>query len=193
MSGLNDILGQLMQPGTLNTVSERTGVPPSAAASVVASALPLLVGALARNAQSQDGAASLASALNRDHDGSVLDNLTGFLGSGQAPSMGDAILGHVFGNRTGTVTNALGRTAGVDAGQAGQILAMLAPLVLGALGRQTRQEGIGPDQLQGRLQAERTQLESASPMGGMLTQLLDQDGDGSVMDDVADLAKRFLR
>lgn len=193
MSGLNDILGQLMQPGTLDTVSERTGVPPSAAASVVASAVPLLVGALARNAQTQDGAASLATALNRDHDGSVLDNLLGFLGSGQAASSGAGILGHIFGNRTDGVTNALGRTAGVDAGQAGQILAMLAPLVLGALGRQTRQEGIGLDQLAGRLQTERTELERASPMGSLLTNFLDQDGDGSVMDDVANLAQRFLK
>lgn len=193
MSGLNDILEQLMQPGTLETVSERTGVPPAAAGSVVASALPLLVGALARNAQTQDGAAQLATALNRDHDGSVLDNLPGFLGSGQAASSGTGILGHIFGNRTDGVTNALGRTAGVDPSQAGQILAMLAPLVLGALGRQTRQEGIGLDQLAGRLQTERTELERASPMGSLLTNFLDQDGDGSVMDDVADLAKRFLK
>lgn len=117
MSGLNDILEQLMQPGTLETVSERTGVPPSAAGSVVASALPLLVGALARNAQTQEGAASLATA----------------------------------------------------------------------------PKGIGLDQLAGRLQTERTELERASPMGSLLTNFLDQDGDGSAMDDVAGLAKRFLK
>lgn len=192
MSTVSDMLGQLLQPDTINTVSQKTGVAPGAAATVVAAALPLLIGGLAKNAQSKDGAASLATALGRDHDGSVLDNLAGFLGSGQAASAGSGILGHVFGNRTDTMSSALGRTAGVDAGQAQQVLAMLAPLVLGALGRTTRQEGLGADALAGRLQAERSELQAASPVGGLLTQLLDQDGDGSVMDDVANMAKKFL-
>ncbi len=193
MSALHDILGQLVQPGTVDAVSQKTGIAPGSAATVIASALPLLVAGLARNAQSPDGASSLASALTRDHDGSVLDNLAGFLGSGQAASAGAGILGHVFGSRTETMSSALGRTAGVDAGQAQQVLAMLAPLVLGALGRTTRQEGLAPDALAGRLQAERDELQSASPVGGLVMQWLDQDGDGSVLDDLGDMAKRFMR
>lgn len=192
MSGLHEILGQLLQPDTVDQVSGQTGLSRDATASLVSAALPLLISGLARNTQQSGGADALASALRRDHDGSVLDNIAGFLGSGQASSAGAGILGHVFGGRTGAVSNALGRTAGVDAGQAQQVLAMLAPLVLGALGRSARQDSLDPGALAGRLQDERTELTSGSPLGGMLTALLDQDGDGSVMDDVADMAKRFL-
>jgi len=186
------MLGQLLQPETVHRVSDETGLPPDAASSLVRAALPLLVGGLARNAQRSEGAGALASALQRDHDGSVLDDIAGFLGSGQAPSAGAGILGHVFGGRTDVIATALARSAGVDAGQAQQVLAMLAPLVLGALGRATRQEQLGPDGLAERLQQERQQLPGGSQLGGLLTGLLDQDGDGSVMDDLADIAKRFM-
>lgn len=192
MSGLHQMLGQLLQPETVGQVSDQTGLSRDTTSSLVSAALPLLVSGLARNAQRTDGAGALASALQRDHDGSVLDDIGGFLGSGQASSAGAGILGHVFGGRTDAIASALGRSAGVDAGQAQQVLAMLAPLVLGALGRTTRQENLGADVLAERLQEERQQLPGGSQLGGLLTSLLDQDGDGQVLDDLAGLAKRFM-
>ena len=62
----------------------------------MAAALPLLLGALSRNASQGDGASSLHQALANDHDGSILDDIGGFLGSGNTSS-GNDILGHVLG------------------------------------------------------------------------------------------------
>ncbi|HRF38840.1 MAG TPA: DUF937 domain-containing protein, partial [Saprospiraceae bacterium] len=63
-----------------------------------------LVSALARNASTEQGAAALSNALDRDHDGSILSNLAGLLG-GQAPAQdnralnGAGILNHILGDR----------------------------------------------------------------------------------------------
>ena len=56
-----------------------------------------ILGAMANNASKPGGADSLLGALQKDHDGSILDNLGGFLGQPNTDD-GNGILGHVFGN-----------------------------------------------------------------------------------------------
>jgi hypothetical protein len=73
-----------------------------------------------------------------------------------------------------------------------KLLPVLAPIVMGALGRQKRQQNLDVGGLAGMLGAERQQIEASSPAAGLLGQLLDQDGDGSVADDVAKLGGGFL-
>jgi len=65
-----------------------------------------------------------------------------------------------------------------------KLLPMLAPVVLGALGRQKRQANLNAEGLASMLGSERQQREQASPSMGMLQGLLDQDGDGSIADDI---------
>ena len=70
--------------------------------------------------------------------------------------------------------------------QSTQLLAMLAPLVMGALGQQQRQQGLDAGGLARTLAGARPQAAQQSPAMGMLTQLLDADGDGSGMDELAE-------
>lgn len=135
---LIEALGQAIGGGdAIGALSGRLGVPSDRAAGAVEQALPMILSMLGRNAQKPGGLEALTGALNRDHDGSVLDDLAGFLGSDQAGTQGQAILGHVFGQRQPTAAAALARNSGLDVGQAGQLLAMLAPVVMGALGKET--------------------------------------------------------
>ena len=69
---------------------------------------------------------------------------------------------------------------------------MLAPMVMGALGRQKRQQGLDAGSLAGVLGAERQQMEQSNPAMGMLGSLLDRDDDGSVVDDIAKMGKGLL-
>ncbi len=73
-----------------------------------------------------------------------------------------------------------------------KLLPMLAPVVMGALGRQKRQRGLDAGGLASMLGAERSDMERANPAAGMLGKLLDQDGDGSAVDDIARLGKGLL-
>lgn len=121
-------MGQAQQ-----TVGQQLGTSPDQTAAAIEAAVPLLLGALTRNAAQPGGAQALESALEQ-HDGSAL----GMFGQGQVPDMqeGQKILGHVFGNQQTAAANAIGQRAGIDPRLAMQVLSMLAPLVLAYLSRQ---------------------------------------------------------
>jgi len=70
-------MGQIAGPA-LGQISGQIGADPQSTQTAVSAALPLLLGALARNASQPGGAEALAGALGRDHDGSVLDHVAGF-------------------------------------------------------------------------------------------------------------------
>lgn len=181
-----DILTQQLDDRAVSNMSQSLGVDRQATSSAISAALPMLVGALARNTQQAGGAQSLLSALDRDHDGSVLDDVAGFLGGGSAAQqMGGGILGHVLGGRRSNAEAAVGKIAGMDRQTAGRLLAMLAPLVMGALARQRRSSNLDADGLAGSLSQERQRVEQTEPKAGsLLSAVLDRDGDGDISDDL---------
>jgi hypothetical protein len=180
---LLDMLQQRLGGDAVNQISSRLGTDPANTRTAIAAALPMLVGALARNAQDPGKAGALANALGR-HDGSVLDDVAGYLGRGDTGD-GDGILGHVLGGKKATVQTGLGQAAGLDPAKAGTLLAMLAPLVMGALGKAQREKGLDTGGLAGMLGSEQQRAADAAPgVMGMLSSFLDRDHDGSVMDDI---------
>ncbi len=188
---LFDLLNNQLGGDTLRTVSRQLGVDESTASTAIAAALPMLIGGLARNAATPGGADSLANAVNNDHDGSILDHLGSFLRNPESGS-GDGILGHVFGGSRSQVENVVAQKTGLDAATVSQLLAMLAPIVMGGLGKLQRQGELGAGDMAGMLRRETARAREASPMGGLLS-MLDSDGDGSVIDDVAGILGKFLK
>lgn len=222
MSSLFDQLSQHVTTDTIGQIANQIGATPGQTKTAVQAAMPMLLGALARNSATPQGAAGILGALERDHDGSLLDNLGGLLGGmsggsgglgeiggmlsgmlggsggsgGGMMDMGGAILGHVFGGKQGNVAATLGKSTGLQSGQILQLLALLAPIVMGVLGRQNKQSG-GLDQggladiLGGAFQKSAaqappsvTQSAGAGGIGDLLSSVLDANHDGSVMDDL---------
>ena len=193
MASLMDFLGDSLDEGAVAQIGRQIGVDPQTAQSAVAAAIPMIVAGLARNATQPQGAEALNGALERDHDGSLLDDLGGFLGGGAASSIGGSILGHVFGARRGPMEDTLGRSTGLDGQSAAKLLAILAPIVMAALGKARSNEGLDGGGLTDLLGGERARMQQASPDGfGMLTKILDSDGDGSIADDVARMGGGLL-
>ena len=179
-----DTVRQQLGPDAIQQMSSALGADPSATSSAISLALPAIIGGLARNASQPQGAAALDQALNA-HDGSILDNLGGLLGGGGAGGLGGgiggAILGHVLGSRRGPVEQGVGRASGLDAAQVAQLMAMLAPIVMGVLGRMKQSKGLDANALPDVLAPAREQAEKETPgLGGMF----DANHDGNVMDDV---------
>ncbi len=185
---LLEMLAQQAGGGLVTNLARQLGSDEDATGRAVSAALPALVGALARNAAAPGGAESLSNALQSDHDGSVLDDLGGLLGSGSGA--GDGILGHVLGNGRGAVEQSVSRSSGLDAGTIARLLPLLAPIVMGMLGKQQRQQGLDADGLAGMLSGEQARVERQAP--GMLGQLLDADGDGDATDDVMRMGASLL-
>jgi len=190
MSTLLDNLMQQLGGDTIQQIGRQLGTDPATTSTAVSAALPALLSALARNAQTPTGAGALASALDKDHDGSVLNDLPGLLGSGGGA--GASILGHIFGAKQDVVSNGVSATAGLGKDQSTQLLAMLAPIVMGVLGSAKRSRGLDAGGLASMLGQERSRI--GTPTGGLgsLMQLIDQDGDGSIIDDVGGMLGKML-
>lgn len=193
MSSLVETLAKQLGGSNMRQMTNALGgADENQVSAAISGALPMLLGALANNTKSPEGANALLGALDRDHDGGVLDDVAGFLGRGET-SDGSAILGHVLGGRRAGAEKALGQMSGLDAGQAGRVLSMLAPLVLGALGREKRNQGLDATALAGLLGNERSKAEEMEPGAmGLFSKLLDQDGDGDITDDLGRLGTGLL-
>ncbi|MEM6455956.1 MAG: DUF937 domain-containing protein [Acidobacteriota bacterium] len=190
-----NMLMQSLGDDAVQQLGSQIGADSQATRTAIQGAVPMLLGAMAKNAGSQQGAQSLLSALDRDHDGSILDDVAGFVGQGgDGGGAGAGILRHVLGGQQGAVEQGLAQVSGLNGGQAGQLMSMLAPMVMGAIGRQKTAAGVGADQLGALLTGEANQARQAAPNAamGMLAGFLDQDGDGSVVDDLAQMGGKLL-
>lgn len=198
MFSLEDLLGGQQGNQAVDQISQNLGANPSVVNSAIQMALPAILSGLARNAQNPQGAESLNNALEKDHNGGLLDNLMGYLGGGlPAPAEttrqtdGGGILGHIFGNNQTQVAKEVSQNTGLDMGQVAQLLITLAPIVMNYLGQKKQQENLGADGLSNWLGTQQEQIQQ-SPQGGLLSSILDRDGDGSSMDDLASMAYSYM-
>ena len=161
-------------------------------------AMSILMSALAKNAKSPEGASALGAALDRDHDGSILDDLTGFL-NGSSPvnntkaANGEGILGHILGSQKGGAIESLTKMSGLNQSQSSDLLVKLAPIVLGMLGKQKRSTGMDMGGLSNILTNSASTARKRTPQSDLLTSFLDQDGDGDIKDDAARIGFSLLK
>lgn len=193
MNSILDMLQTQLGGERSARLGERIGADTSATQKAVQAALPAIVAALASNARRPEGAASLARALEEDHDGSILDDLPGFLERGDT-SDGNAILRHALGERRLAVETQVAENTGLDLATVSRLLPLLAPIVMGALGRQKRQTDLDPGGLAGMLAGEQQKAREMAPDGlaGMLGGLLDSEGDGLDIGDVLEAGSKVL-
>ena len=218
MSGLVDAVMAQIGDNEIDAIAQRFGMSTGQAQAAIEQTLPLMVGAMAKNASTPQGAQALHTALGDHADadlggllggllgggqsggglGSLADAVLGSLGGSPSPAprgggidsglggVGGAILGHIFGNRRGQAEQGLGQTTGLGGANAGQLMAMLAPIVMAVLARMNRQNGMSPGDLGDLLGGETRRTREAGGIGGgLLGAVLDRDGDGDV--DLSDL------
>ncbi len=175
MDSLLKGLGANISEEMIGKLATSAGVNADTAKSVLGKAIPAMTGALAKNASTEEGAKSLSDALDKKHDGSILENIQD-IASGEGE--GVKILGHVFGSSTDSVADEISKETGADSGATSKILAMTAPLVLGTLGKAKSESGMDANML-----ASALKMVSGSGNSGVMG-MLDLDKDGSVIDDL---------
>jgi hypothetical protein len=189
---LLEMLQQHLGGQAVDQMSRKIGADPGTTGNAVDAALPLLLAALARNANAGGQAQSLDTAISQDHDGSVLDDVPGFIDRAES-GPGAGILRHILGARQQNVQAGLGQATGLDPQKAGQLLTMLAPLVMGALGRTKREKGLDTGSLSTLLSGEQQRLQETAPgVMGTLGRFLDRDHDGSAIDDIGGMLGKAL-
>ena len=189
MSGIMDMITQQMGSSMMEQMAQKIGGDNDGVKRAAAVAVPMILAAIKRNARSKKGAEALAGALDRNHsDGGVLGNLGNLLG-GSSMNEGEKILGHVFGNKKSNVQQQLGQATGLGGQGAGDLMSMLAPMVMGALGKTKQQNNMGVSGLKDLLRQEQKTIQKRQPKKmGMIEGMLDSDGDGDV--DMSDILKK---
>lgn len=189
MAGILDLLNGPMGKTLISGASKQLGLGEGSTQKALSAAMPLILGAMKNNASTEQGASGLLGALeNGKHDGGIMDKLGSILGGDKIDDDvmqdGEGILGHVFGGKEEHVAQAVSKSSGIDMSQAMNILKVAGPFLMGFLGKQARSQGVSNQNGLGNL------------LGGMLgsghqeqqslvNKLLDSNGDGSVIDDVA--------
>ena len=106
---------------------------------LAAVAVPLIVMYLKNKSEDADEAESLNKALDKDHNGSILNNPSQAL---EKESEGNSILDHIFGAKKSAVESSLASQTGISMSTIGPLLATLAPLVMGYIGKQKQESGV---------------------------------------------------
>ena len=143
-------------------IASQLGVKEGQAQSAISTALPVLITALNKNAQSGD-ADNISKALERDHDGSILDNVGSYLSGGN--------LSHILGSKQSQVENAVSKTSGLSGAQTSKLLMILAPIIMGYLGKQKQSQSAGGGDITDLLGSVLAGLGSGSGSGSGFPQI----------------------
>jgi hypothetical protein len=146
--------------------------------------IPMLMEALNRNSNTSQGAQDLANALEQHKDDKV-DDLAGFLQNVDTED-GSKILQHIFANKNKDVQSNLSKTTGLKQDQVGSILAKIAPLLLGALGNQKKEQNLDANGISNLTSSLSQNLQQAGggSLFSMATKLLDTNKNGSILDEI---------
>jgi hypothetical protein len=160
------------------------GLSPESTRTAIRAAVPAILAALVGLVQRPGGRDQVAAAV-RNQDPGVLDNLNAMLGGGRQNSLiesGSGLLASLFGeNKVGALSGAIGRFAGLNQGSATSLLAALAPVVLGALGREQRAQGLDAQGVADLLNDQKGNIAQALPTG-----LASELGSTGLLDGIAD-------
>lgn len=199
MADLFDMLQSQVGESLVGALTNQLGgATPQQTSNGVQGAMSILMSALAKNSKSSQGASALGSALDRDHDGSILDDIVGFV-YGSSPinqtkaGNGAGILGHILGGQQSSAIESLTKMSGLNSSQSSSLLAKLAPVVLGMLGKQKRSQGLDMSGLSNILNNSAATARKKTPQASILTSFLDQDGDGDIKDDAARIGFGLLK
>ncbi|MBL7809698.1 MAG: DUF937 domain-containing protein [Saprospiraceae bacterium] len=177
---LMDILQGQLSDDMVGQLSEYIGAEPQQTAQAANGVFATLLGGLANNASSESGLSALGSALDRDHDGSVLDDLAGMVGgmlmngggADNRATNGMGILGHILGDRQEVAAEQIGQSSGLSASQVMKLLPILAPIVMSVLGKAKSSGGLDLGSLAGVLMGGAQQAQQQQGMGDLLGNVL---------------------
>ena len=169
MNIIEMILKLLASGDTLSKMASALGIGQEQAGKAVSAAVPTLLAALAGAASKPGGGADIANVVAKQDQG-VLDNLSSLFSGGggaAAASKGSNILGSLLGGlgggALGQMGSVLSRFTGVNEGAINKLLGLLAPVVLGAIKKQSK--GLDAAGIASMLAGQKENIASALPSG----------------------------
>lgn len=176
-----DAIVNAQSGAAVQQLGSQVGLPPDQTTAALAALVPALAAGFQRNMQREGGLDTLLSELNAGSHGQYVEN-PAMLNDEKAVLDGNGILGHLFGSKE--VSREVANHAAAQTGLSPQILKQLLPLaatlMMGAMAKRNAGHASMPAGL-GR---------SGGGIMDMLTPMLDQNRNGSIIDD---MIGRFAR
>ncbi len=171
---LMDAVRGCLTPEVVRSASSLVSEPESATRQTLNGAVPSILGGLTNLVSSKEGANQVAGLIRDGGYGAAADNPQALFSGGSATdnmlSTGQQLLGTIFGPRTSSVADALGRSGGVSSSSATKLLSLAAPLVMGVLAKRATAQGLNASGLATSLLSEKADIAAALPSG--MSQLL---------------------
>ncbi len=132
--------------------------------------LPSILGGVVNQSTSVSSATSFMNTLTTDgHDGSIFNSLNNLLNGGSATqglmAAGDGIVKNLFGNKTSGIVDWIASYAGIKTGSASGLMSLIAPVVMGAIGKQISGSQTGVSGLMSLLSGQTNFIKNALPAG----------------------------
>lgn len=185
MDILDLLSGQLNNNNVIKELSKSTGADADKIQKAVKLGIPTLMQAIGKNANSPQGASSLAKALD-NHKGDKVDDVEGFLKNVDIKD-GAKMLEHIFGSDNKNVQSNLSKQTGLKEDQVSGVMAQLAPLLIGMLGKQKSSNNVGTEDLPSMLMGL-VKSGGNNDIMKTVTDLMDTNNDGNIIDDISKIA-----
>ena len=166
MASIMDEFIRSLGPEVSDQLSANLGIERNAVEQILPRVAPMILGGLKRQKDNFGGQERVDHILNKYGSADVLGNIGDFFSAQVQNPDADPRLGGLLGDSGLQATNALSKQFNIDGSTAMKIIPMLAPIILGFLTQTRDQSGAG----------------SAG-----IASMLDRDGDGSILDDVAEM------
>ena len=179
--GLMDILLNSGNGDLVKHVSKTAGLDESSANDLLKTLGSAMMGSLKGRVESdKHDSSGLEDLLKDSKYANMIDSPSEHYNNPKMKDYGDDLLSHITGSKENSINiaNEVAQKTGVSSSLIKSLLPMLAPLVIGTLGK-------------GMFGGSNTPSSSESS-GSLLSSLLDFDNDGSVLDDVAGMAMKYL-
>ncbi|WP_100075723.1 DUF937 domain-containing protein [Chryseobacterium camelliae] len=193
--GLIDLLTGNTGTQVADQAENKFGINRNQVLALLAVAAPLIISYLRKKSEDNKEAEALNNALDKDHDGSILDDPSQLE---TRQSEGGSILNHIFGNDKQNVENQLSQNTGISIDKIGPVLAMLAPVIMGYIGKEKQQNNVGSgglgDLLGGILGNASNQAQShqSSPLNDILGKVLGGGNNSSSGNPLNDILGNIL-
>jgi len=180
---LTSLVTGAIKDSVIDEISSKMWMDSGSAKSAIMSALPMIMGGLSKNADSDEGAEAINKAVEKHttDDNGIMSMIGKLAGN---PDAGEwaGILKHILGGSEENVANAVAKKSWIDSTQASGLLKILAPMVMGKLG-EAKASGLNVGSL----------LQKETENKSILTSFLDQDGDWEITDDLLKMWGNFLK
>ena len=200
---LNVLQSQLDDDNLMERLSSQIGADNKDQTKAAASGImTTLMGAMAKKSQGQEGQSFLSNILDKDGDGSILDDVMDMVQSGgQATPRnagnslldGGSLISSLLGGKENSAVDMISNMSGLESGKTNSLMKLIAPMLIGTLTKQRSQNGLDVSNIAGLLtDGFEEQKRNDAGATGLVEKFLDQDGDGSITDDIANIGMKFL-